>query len=142
MSNKTSLQYLQLIPDQAVVEISPPKPFLAVLVIEEPVSQQWQDQVSRWLIRSGCIYMMAWGLNCSEWGDSVDFANIERFNYGEIPEDEMVMTTWHEDENLKDVFWQAKNSVEHACTDFSNTMILHISRENKEQEFLSLYSTA
>jgi hypothetical protein len=142
MSNNISLRYLQLIPDQALPDISVLKPFLAVLVIEEPVSQQWQDQVSRWLVKSGCIFMMAWGLNCSEWDDSVDFANIEQFNFGEIPEDELVMTTCHADEKLKDVFWQAKNSAEHACIDFSNTMILHISTENKERELLSLYSTA
>ncbi len=139
--NKISPRYLQLIPEGAVPDISALKPFLAVLVIEVPVSHQWQDQVSRWLVRSGCIYMMAWGLNCNEWDDSVDFANIEQFNYGEIPEDELVMTTWHEDDKLKDVFWQAKNSAEHACVEFSNTLIVHISMENKEQEFLSLYST-
>jgi hypothetical protein len=139
--NNISPRYLQLIPEGAVPDISALKPFLAVLVIEVPVSHQWQDLVSRWLVRSGCIYMMAWGLNCSEWDDSVDFANIEQFNYGEIPEDELVMTTWYEDDKLTDVFWQAKNSAEHACVEFSNTMILHISMENKEQEYLSLYST-
>ena len=136
-----SLQYIQLKPEQAMPDISALKPFLAVLVIEEPISQPWQGLVSRWLVRSGCIYMMAWGLNCSDWDDSVDFANIEQFNYGEIPEDELVMTTWHVDEKLKDVFGQAKNSSTHACVDFSNTLILHISSENKEQEFRALYSS-
>jgi hypothetical protein len=132
-----ALQYIQLKPEQAIPDISALKPFLAVLVIDEPVSQPWQDLVSRWLVSSGCIYMIAWGLNCSDWGDSVDFANIEQFNYGEIPEDELVMTTWHEDEKLKDVFCQAKNSATHACVDFSNILILHISSENKELEILA-----
>lgn len=136
-----TLQYIQLKPEQATPDISALKPFLAVLVIEEPVSQPWQDLVSCWLVRSGCIYMMAWGLNCSDWDDSVDLANIEQFNYGEIPEDELVMTTCHEDEKLNAVFYQAKNSATHACVDFSNTLILHISSVNKEQEFLALYST-
>ena len=138
---KMSLKYIQLKPEQAMPDIAVLKPFLAVLVIEDPVSQPWQDLISRWLVRSGCIYMMTWGLNCSAWDDSVDFANIEQFNYGEIPEDELVMTSCHEDETLNDVFGQAKNSAKHACVDFSNILILHISSENKEQEFLALYST-
>jgi hypothetical protein len=136
-----ALQYIQLKPEQAMPDISALKPFLAILVIDERVSQPWQDLVSRWLVRSGCIYMMACGLNCNAWDDSVDFANIEQFNYGEIPEDELVMTSCHEDETLNDVFYRAKNSAKHACVDFSNILILHISSENKEQEFLALYTT-
>ncbi len=136
------VQYLQLTPVMSLPDISGMKPYLAIIVIEQHVDPAWREAVSKWLVRSGCIYMMAWGTDCSEWDTSVDLANIEQFNFGEIPEDELVMTSWHENETLKDVFWQSKNSAEHACVEFSNTLILHISQQNKEQEYLALYSNA
>ncbi len=135
-----NIQYFQLSPETSLPDIAEMKPFLAILVIEESSTPAWRELVSKWLVKSGCIYMMAWGIDCNEWDTSVDWANIEQFNYGEIPEDELVVTTWHENESLRDVFWQARNSAQHACVEFSNAVILHISKENKEQEYLALYS--
>ncbi len=137
-----NIQYFRLSLETKLPDISGLRPFLAILVSEEHFDPAWRESVSKWLVKSGCIYMMAWGIDCNEWDTSVDLANIEQFNFGEIPEDELVITTWHETESLSDVFWQAKNSVEHACVEFSNSVILHISNENKEQEFLALYTNA
>ncbi len=134
-----ALHYLQLKPEGDLPDISTLKPFLAILVIEQPQSIQWRDQASRWLVRSGCIYMMAWGIDCGDWDTAVDLANIEQFNYGEIPEDELVMTSEYEGGDLKDVFWQAKNSARHACVEFANVLLLHISSESKEAELRALY---
>ncbi len=136
-----AIHYLQLKPEGDLPDISTLKPFLAVLVIEEPQSATWRVKASQWLVKSGCIYMMAWGSDCSDWEDAVDLANIEQFSYGEIPEDELVMTSEHEDAKLKDVFWQAKNSARHACVEFANTVVVHISDENKEAELLGLYDS-
>ena len=82
-------------------DISNLNPFRAVVAIEETVTQEWQSEVSRWLVESGCLYLMAWGNNCSSWDTSVDIANLEAFDYEDIPEVNFVMTTWHEDEPLK-----------------------------------------
>jgi hypothetical protein len=133
------VNYLQLIPETRLPDISGFKPFLAVLVIEEQVEPGWRETVSKWLVKSGCLYMMAWGINCGDWDDSVDMANIQQFNYGEIPEDELVVTTWHEDDPLNEVFWQAKNIASHSCVEMSHTLILHISDKNKQEEYISLY---
>jgi hypothetical protein len=135
-----NILYIQISPETNLPDISGINPYLAVLVIEEQVEPAWRETVSKWLVKSGCIYMMAWGIDCSDWDTSVDLANIEQFNFGGIPEDEFVMITWHKNETLKDVFWQAKYSAQHACVEFSNIVILHISNENKEQEYLALYS--
>ncbi len=51
--------------------------------------------------------MMAWGHECSLWDDSVDIASLERFNFEAVPLDKSIMTTWHENETLDDVFWFA-----------------------------------
>jgi hypothetical protein len=70
--------------------------------------------------------MLAWGVECSSWDDSVDLANLEAYDFGEIPEESDVMTTWHDDEPLREVFWFAKNSAEHPTVGIENTLILHL----------------
>ena len=136
------MKYLQLEPESKLPDISGLKPFRSVVVIEENVSSEWQTLVSTWLVKSGCLYMMAWGKECSTWDNSVDYANIAEFNYGDIPEDKFVMTTWHEDEPLKEVFWFAKHNAFHSVVRLPNLLILHISIYNKENELLLEYTNA
>lgn len=132
--------YLHLAPEAVLPDITSLAPFRAVLIIEAVVAPTWQATVSEWLVRSGCLYTMAWGLGCSSWDDSVDMANIEQFEFKEIPEDKFVMTTWHDDEPLSEVFWFCKNSAFHSTIDLSNTLLLHIAARAKEQEMLVAYA--
>ena len=135
-------EYLQIKAESELPDISAFSPFRAVIVIDEIVTLEWQTQASTWLVKSGCLYMMAWGKECSTWDDSVDIANLEQFNYGEIPEDKFVMTTWHEDESLGEVFWFAKNNAFHPIVVIQNTLLLHISSKNKKAELLLEYARA
>ena len=86
--------------------------------------------------------MMAWGKECSTWDDFVDLANLEEFNFEEIPEEKFVYTTWHESESLREVFWFAKNCAFHPIIIMQNTLILHISSKNKKTELLLDYARA
>lgn len=136
------LQYLKIEPEAPLPEISVLRPFQVVVVIEAEISANWQMLVSSWLIESGCLFMMAWGNDCSSWDDSVDLANLARFDYGEVPDDQFVMTTWHEKEPLNKVFWFSKHCTFHPVLRIKNTLLLHIASENKEKEFLSAYADA
>jgi hypothetical protein len=135
-------KYLQLKPESDFPDISELRPFRSVIIVDENVTSDWQSLVSAWLVKSGCLYMMAWGKECKTWDDSVDYANLEEFNFGDIPEEKFVMTTWHEDEPLKEVFWFAKHSAFHPTEELQNTLILHISSMNKEKELLLEYESA
>lgn len=135
----SSIQYFQLPPECPLPSISKFKPFRAVIVIEEPCSENWQNLVSAWLVQSGCLYMMAWGINCSTWDDSVDLANVDRFNFEDIPEEEFVMTTWHSKEPLKEVLWFSKNLAFHSSVELPHTLILHISSINRQANILADY---
>ena len=117
-------------------------PFKAVVIIEQSVLPNWRADVSRWLVESGCRYMMAWGIDCSSWDDSVDYADLERHDYREIPESEFVMTTWHENESLEDVFWFAKHCALHQVHDLSDTIVLHIAASENQAEIERLYEQA
>ena len=137
-----SVAYLHLKPGAELPELSPSKPVRMVVVVEAEVSPDWQSIVSNWIVGSGCLYMMAWGVECSSWDDSVDIANLEEFKFGEIPEDRFVMTTWHADEPLAEVFWFSKNNAFHPTVELQRTVLLHISAENREHELLAAYAEA
>jgi len=136
------MKYIQLQQGSEPPEITSMAPFRAVVVIEEEVTTDWQSIVSEWLVKSGCLYMMAWGKNCSSWDDSVDHANLSEFNYEEIPDNKLVITTWHDNEPLKEVFWYSKNTAIHSEVKIENTLILHISKSNNESKISNEYKIA
>lgn len=129
------MNYLQLQPGSELPEITHLKPFKCVVVVEEEVLPDEREAVSKWLVQSGCVFMMAWGKECSLWDDSVDIAKLAQFQYNEIPDESFVLTTWHEDETLKDVFWFAKHVAFHGEYENLNTLVLHISQTQKEMAF-------
>ncbi|MBX3308692.1 MAG: hypothetical protein KF751_21815 [Nitrospira sp.] len=133
--------YLHVHPGGAFPEVFPQAPFRAVVIAEAEVDPEWQSVLSKWLVRSGCLYMVAWGKSGSSWDDAVDNANLEEFEFGEIPEGKFVMTTWH-DESLSEAFGFAKNSAFHATVDLRSTMLVHISACNREEELLLEYANA
>lgn len=135
-----SVTYIHLLPESKCFFNSLLEgPSRVVVIVEAQVTPAWQHEVSRWLIEEGCVYMMAWGLDCSTWDDSVDMANLEIFDFEPIPDERFVMTTWHEEETLQEVFWYAKNCAHHPIVETKRTVLLHISAEPNEAELLAAY---
>lgn len=135
------ISYLHLKPSQT----PPPMeagPFKAIVVIDEPVTSEWRDLVSEWLVRRGCLYMMAWGQGCTLWDDSVDHANLAEFNYGDIPDDRFVMTTWHDGEPLSEVFWFSSHAAMHPDVELERALIVHIAQSERREQLLAEYDRA
>ena len=135
-------EYIQIQNKQRLPDVSHLKPFRAIVVIEEEVSSDWQYQTSRWLVNSGCFYMMAWGKDCSSWDDSVDFASAEINNYEEIPDESLVMTTWHKNDSIEEVIWFANHCAFHGDVEIEHSLILHISPQSRKDEILEMYRVA
>lgn len=133
--------YLRLDTESELPQLSQGR-FRAVVMIESEVPALWQNTVSDWLVRSGCLQMMAWGLGCSSWDDSVDWANIEQFAYGDIPDESFVLTSWHENQSLQEVMHFCKHFADHPFVELGTTLLLHIAPEPREEEICSLYSDA
>ena len=133
-----TLNYLQL----SHGETPPPleaRPYRAVLIAEEAVSQDWKNEVSSWLVKTGCLYFIAWGVACEGWHDTVDWAVLEVFEFGKVPDDKFIMTTWHDKEPLSEALWFAGNCASHPDVDLPDTMIVHIAREERRAATLELY---
>ena len=119
-----------------LIENSPRR---VLVLIDQDVESLWQDKVSRWIVESGCLYMMAWGRDCITWDDSVDYANLERFRGRELPDDQFVMTTWHENDPLHEVFFFARVCAFHPTVPMPLLTILDIREEPRKAAILALY---
>ena len=83
---------------------------------------------------------MASGIDCTLWDDSVDFAHLEIHDWGDIPDDQFVMTTWHDDETLSDVFWNANMAIFHPPeVSINHLVILDITDKARENEMRELF---
>jgi hypothetical protein len=138
---KKDLRYLQLASGDALPALAGLTAFKVVLVVDSEVHQPWQWDVCRWLVESGARYVMAWGVECEAWHDAVDDAYLEFHNYEDVGEDLAIVTTWHDDEELTDVFWFAKQRASHAL-DLSTTVILHIADAPDKDALEAAYADA
>ena len=118
------------------------EPFRAAIVADAPVSDGWRKAVSDWLIGGGCLYVVAWGVDCGRWERDADTATLERFDYGEIPDDQFVVTTCHENEPLSEALWFCRECAFPGTVDLERTLILHIAIEPRETSLLSAYREA
>ncbi|WP_455423534.1 DUF7684 family protein [Agrilutibacter terrestris] len=134
--------YIHLARGSTPPDLGARSPFRAVVIAEQAVPTDWQDEVSDWLVRSGCLFMMAWGYGCSSWDDSVDMANLRAFDYGDIPDDQFVMTSWHENESLSEVFSFAKHHADHGEVELQRTVLVHIAASSQEPSLLQVYNEA
>lgn len=136
------LEYLQLRDNQSLPVINHLYPFRCVVIVEETVSPQWQYEVSRWLVNSGCFYMLAWGIDAESWDDAVDYASIETDNFDEFSSESLVMTTWHANDSLPEVLAFCKHHATHQFKHLENTLLLHVANENLSEVILQSYKNS
>lgn len=134
-----TVEYLHLRPGTAPPALNETEPFKAVVMIEADVAPEWQYLISDWLVRSGCLYMMAWGRKCIDWDTSVDESNHALVTLGEFPEEHFVMTTWHDGDPLKEVFWFSMMCAFDDTVDLNKTYILHIAPESEAAKTLKTF---
>lgn len=134
-----TLNYLHLSPDLPLPAMEA-RPYRAVLISERSVSEVWRNEVASWLLESGCLYFIAWGIDCEAWHDTVDSSNLEAFDFGDIPDDKFVMTTWHDKEPLSEALWFAGNCASHPDIELFDTVIVHVTHEERRVATLKLYS--
>lgn len=132
------VRYIHLKPEEAPPSLVP-TPYCGVIVTEAEASEAWRERITEWLVESGCLYAVAWGMDCEKWHDSVDGANLREFDYGDIPEDRFVMTTWHAKEPLREAFWFAGQCAFHPTVELSETIIVHVSAEPREAAMLQSF---
>jgi hypothetical protein len=137
-----TVSYLQLPPDGELPEMKDATPFIGILILDDEVSEMWRWEASRWLASTGCRFMLAWGRDCGAWEESVQDANQEAFNYEDIPEDQILMTTSHEDDELDEVFWFARHRAAHPAWPLNRTLILHVAAQPRKEALEAAWADA
>lgn len=137
-----TIAYLHLLPGSAIPASPLPYPFKAVLISETQAGDAWKASVCKWLVESGCLYAMTWGVDCESWHDFVDLANLEQFDFGDIPESHFIMTTFHKDDPMGEVFNFAKRQAWHATVETPDTLILHIAVKAGAEELKKEFARA
>lgn len=134
--------YVHVAPGTALPDLSRYAPFKAVVVLDLALTAKEQDRIASWLVASGCLYMMAWGIGCSEFHDQVDLSSLQEFDFGKVPEDRHIMTTWHENEPLEGPLWFVENCAYHPVVELKATLILHVAEAGGENAMLSRFEEA
>lgn len=136
-----TLRYLHLLPDTELPDLHLP-PFMAIVLVEDEVSETWQWDASRWLVAAGCRYVLAWGKDCAAWNDAVDEAFQEASDYEDVAPERQVLTASFEDEDMEEVFWFARHRAAHPALPLNTTLILHIASAERKDEIEALYADA
>lgn len=137
-----TLSYLHIRPHEDLPPIDRYPPFLAVLVVDAVCDEMWRWDACRWLAASQCRYLAAWGEACEDWAESALDAQLEAFDYEDIPAEKLLMTTSHEDEDLEEVFWFARHKARHPALQLGQAVIIHIAERGRKQELEALYAAA
>ena len=121
------------------------RPFRCVILQERVVSADERWDISQKIVEAGCLYMMAWGQEGTLWDDSVDHASLARFLPAtEVPDDALVMTTWHDKDTLEDLMFFAKYTAAQTYTDLPlrSLLILDLGPREREPELKRLFEVA
>ena len=54
-------------------------------------------------MQSERLYLIAWGIECEAWHDTIDWTVLAGYDFGDIPDDNCVMAPWHDKEPLAEV---------------------------------------
>lgn len=78
--------------------------FVLLLLAADPaIEDDEQNALSDEIVRQGCRYAVCTGYQCSKWDDSIDWAFIATAPSFSPTDERFVVTTWHENESLRDV---------------------------------------
>ncbi len=118
------------------IRTAPPFPEETFILLLAADGRDSSDQALRehasWLLRAGARCVCAWGPDCERVHDAFD---REASELGLNGEDAVIMTTWHEEEPLKEATWFAANTAfPHEAYRDADGALVAISVGSKEWE--------
>jgi len=80
---------------------------LLVCVVDRSVTDAERQKLSEEIVAARCRYAVCWGHECSSWDTSIDCACIEAAEDFNPPDEDFIVTTWHDKESIEDTleFW-------------------------------------
>ncbi len=105
------------------------EPFVCLLwSASTSVNRKDRAAIADALVAAGCLSAVCAGVDCEAWHDAVDNACLERYGRRDVPNEKVVMTTWHENEpteDVVDIFLTSTNFGSHQFTKYLLLMVGH-----------------
>lgn len=139
---KQHLNYIHLPPEGELPALEGKRPFTAIVVVEAGVPEMTMWETARWLVDAGCALALTWGKQCEDWREAIEDAGLEAVNYEEVPDEQSLIVTAHEDEDLSEAFWYARHRAVHPAHELRDTLILHIADVPRRDELEAEYRDA
>ncbi|MEZ4698659.1 MAG: hypothetical protein R2832_19730 [Rhodothermales bacterium] len=79
------------------------RPFPCLVLAGDRTSVEIKKAVAKRLIDAGCRFVVCAGVDCMAWHDEADDYAIELETSGELPGDDVVLTTWHDGESVEKI---------------------------------------
>lgn len=115
--------------------------FKCLILNERDVGEQYRTEVSETLVKAGCVLASAWGLNCSAWDDDVDYAFLDHYDFDQCPEDQCVMTTWHDNETLEEIVEFVKLYNGYSDVKLDDILVLDFATQDRGEFIEKLYKS-
>lgn len=109
------MEVLQLQDEKEIWLYTPKKPYelawlagqlqgaaCILIVDDQKISIDRKNQISMDIVFSGCEWVACLGYDGSDWDDRLDWSYLESIDY-DVSFDEVLLTSWHDDETLDDV---------------------------------------
>ena len=81
---------------------------LFIAMDARPMSVDEISNIANWALDQGAVYVCAWGPDCERVHDIIDEVLVDRNS--DTTDEDVIMTTWHDDETLEEALWFAVNS--------------------------------
>ena len=134
------MNYIQLTENNEIPDISGFSPFKALVVINSEVSKSRQRQISDWLVEMGGLCLIICGAHSESWVKSIRQSNLDQVDIHSMQAEQFVMITDLHNERLQSVFWHAKKYAKHTHVKLCETVVIHISYENRAIDYLSIFN--
>jgi hypothetical protein len=96
-----NLHFVQLARPYSFASPVPGQEFAAwVVASDETLTNDERHTISAQLVAAGCRYAVCSGIDCSGWDDALDWAYLETCADYDPKDENFVMTSWHEDEDI------------------------------------------
>ncbi|MCA0200988.1 MAG: hypothetical protein LCH56_09120 [Proteobacteria bacterium] len=110
-----------------------PAPFIALVIADNVVMDDWRDDVCERLAGSGCRYLVAWGQDCVGWAHAM----------GKSAGENMIVTAAVEDEPLAEAMWFAVHETHHPAVTLEGLVIVHVTpRARRDEIHFQFHSAA
>ena len=98
-----NIEYKQIARPYAFVSPFDGAEFAVLIYISDTtITAEEQELLSDQIVAAGCRYAVCAGYKCGTWDDSIDIADLKRNNW-ETKDENLIMTTWHENESLENI---------------------------------------